>query len=726
MHRPNHSRAEMKRLIDPARIAVVGASNRASSFGARVLENLRMFEGQVYPINPKYAELGGLRCYPDLASLPHAPDLIVVAAPGEALPGLVRDAVDVGAGSIVAFSAGFAETGDPELRALQHRMAKMAAEGGVRMVGPNALGFVNYRARINCTFVADFPMPEPRPEAIGLVSQSGAIGLSLVQSVDRGVSFSHVLTCGNSADVDVCDYIAYLAESEECRAIACVFEGISNPDNFRKAADLARRNGKPVVVCKVATSERGAEAALSHTGSLAGSAELYRALFDETGAVTVDAIEVLVPTAAFFAKASAPRPGGVCAISTSGGALIIASDAAERQGLPMPPPGPDVSAKLRERLPDFAKPANPLDVTGHAGSDVTLLPDCIELLLSDPCYSCLIIPITTQTEAAARRLLDAAVRSAQKADKMVCAVWISQRLEPAWIADFEKEDRIAVFHSMDQCCEAIAAWLLPRMEFIPAEFPEIDPAQRERVRQALTQADAETVSESIARELLAAYGITTIPGALVRNKAEAHEVAAGVGYPVALKADSSDIAHKSDIGAVILDIRTPAELDAACDRIADNVRSRAPEARINGLLVQRMARKGVEMIVGAKVDPLFGPVVTVGLGGIFVEVLQDAVSAFAPVDVAAAARMLDRLRVQKVLSGLRGAPPIDRARLADIVARVSLFIHDHQDLVSEIDINPVICTDDGATMVDALIVRQTAMSPTDARSEAHLAPASAQ
>src|SRR5271165_355897 len=327
--------ADLARLLNPASVAVVGASTRAGSFGERVLKNLDTFHGRYYAVNARYDRIGTLPCYPNVAALPEVPDCAVIATPREAVEEIARDCASAGVGGAIVFASGYAEVGKQGRIAEQERLAEIARSTGLRIVGPNCIGIVNTALRAELTFMSITPIPPPRPNSIGLISQSGALGMTLAQACVRGVSFSHVMTSGNSCDVDMADYIGFLIEEPNCRAIACVFEGMADPRRLLLAAEMAWQADKPLIVFKMATGEQGAAAAMSHTGTLAGSEAAYRAAFRRAGAIIVDDYESLIETAAFFAKAAPMKARGVAVLATSGGAAIMAADRAEQHGVPL-------------------------------------------------------------------------------------------------------------------------------------------------------------------------------------------------------------------------------------------------------------------------------------------------------------------------------------------------------------------------------------------------------
>ena len=345
-----YSREQLTRLLHPASIAIVGASARAGSFGERTLFNMKHYAGRAYPVNARYRTIGEHKCYPSVADLPEVPDCAVICAPREAVEEIVLECAKAGVGGAIIFASGYSETGKEDRAAQQERLAAIARETGLRIVGPNCIGVVNALLDSRVTFMDITPIPKPNGQAVGVVSQSGALGMALAQGVVRGLSVSHVLTSGNSCDVDMADYVNYLVEDPNCASIACVFEGMSTPERLLLAAENAWKADKPLVIFKMATGEYGAQAAMSHTGSLAGSHASYRAMFKRAGAIVVDDFEALMETAAFFAKAPPPKAAGAAIVAASGGAAIMAADRAEQNGVPMPQPTAEVRAILESRF----------------------------------------------------------------------------------------------------------------------------------------------------------------------------------------------------------------------------------------------------------------------------------------------------------------------------------------------------------------------------------------
>ncbi|HXA23664.1 MAG TPA: acetate--CoA ligase family protein [Acetobacteraceae bacterium] len=575
----------------------------------------------------------------------------------------------------------------------------------MRIVGPNCIGVVNAPLDMRVTFMDITPIPPPRRQSIGMVSQSGALGMALAQAVVRGMSFSHVLTSGNSCDVDMADYISYLVDDPSCAAIACVFEGMAEPERMLLAAERAWQRDKPLIVFKMATGEQGAAAAMSHTGSLAGSQAAYRAVFRRAGAILVEDYEALAETAAFFAKAPAPKAKGVAVVAASGGAAIMAADRAEQFGVPLPQPNDAVREILLSHVPEFGSARNPCDVTAQILANPESLNACADALLGDATYGALVVPQTYGYGPSAKRI-PVYDSLAAKHGKIACIVWQSEWLEGPGVKEAEEAEHVALFRSMPSCFAALAAWHW-RAEKRAAGTPLSEPTPMKTMEQAsrlISDAGGQTLTEREAKEVLALYGVPVVGERVAHSADEAANAAGALGYPLVLKVESPDLPHKTEAGVVRLNLRDADQVRAAYQAIMTNARAVAPPPRITGVLVQTMMPQGVEMVIGARIDPLFGPLVVVGLGGILVELLQDSALAPAPVTHDEALGLLAQLKGARLLDGFRGMPSVDRNRLADVICRVAAFAADHSDMIAELDVNPLICTGEHITAVDALIV----------------------
>jgi acyl-CoA synthetase (NDP forming) len=701
-----YTRAQLARLIAPQSVAIVGISPRANSFGMRTLENLTYYRGAVYLVNAKYDRIAGRPCYPSLAALPSKPDCVVLVLPREAVEPVLKEAAAAGAGSVIVYASGYGEMAREDAAREQERLATIAREAAMPMLGPNCMGIVNHVQRCGLTFIPEYSRANARSGSIAIVSQSGALGYSLAQAWERGQGIGWFFSAGNSADIDVADLVAAFAEEEACRAIALVFEGVQSAARMLEAGERARRAGKPVVVLKLGTSDDGAAAARSHTGSLAGSAVAWRALFERAGFIQVDDYEALLEQAKFFASAGAPRARGVAVVSGSGGAGVLAADQAARHGVAMPQPQEATVAVLREIVPEFGAARNPCDPTGQVLSVPESLGKCCRALLADPQYGALVLSMTAATNEifeSRKKLLNELVA---EQPKPVALVWLSEWLEGPGIQGYESLEKIALFRSTGRCFAAIAAWHAHHdAARSTGAAARLAPAGARETARALLAAAGDTLTEREAKRALAAYGVPVVEEKLACTADEALAAARLLGYPVAIKAESLAIPHKTEAGVVRLSIADDAALRKAYDEVMAAGLRAARAEEIRGVLVQPMA-SGVEIIVGARVDPVVGVVIVVGSGGVLVELMKDSVAALAPVSAIEARAMLERLKGYKLLEGFRGAPAANVAALADTVARVSEFAADFAGEIEELDVNPVLCSPQRVLAVDALVTKK--------------------
>jgi acyl-CoA synthetase (NDP forming) len=706
--RPLYRHAELERILNPKSIAIVGASPKAGSFGDRVLANLAGFDGEIFLVNSKYERIAERRCFPSLASLSAVPDCVAVTVPREAAEKVVQEAASVGAGGVILYASGYAETQLAERILEQRRLTGIARESGLKILGPNCLGIANYLRGARISF-SEYPAPRPMHSiSVGIASQSGALSQALAQAIECGVSVSHAFSAGNQADVDVADFVAYLAEEPACQVIACAFEGMLDPRRLLEAAHLARRNGKPLLINKIATGSLGAAAAISHTGTLAGSDTAYRAAFERGGAIVIEEFEGLMEAAAFFAKAPPPKARGIAVIATSGGAAIMAADKAERHGVSLPQPCEDVRRVLRSNIPDFGSARNPCDVTGQVVNNPQSMWACGEALLSDPAYGALVVPQTLAYDLHKVRVT-AFGKLSQQYGKVTCNVLISCWLQGPGALESEIDPHVALFRSMDRCFGALAAW--HRRADLQARGDRAlvrvaNPAAAATAARMLAEAPRDRLTEREAKAILTLYGIPSVREVSVDTAEAAVAASVQLGFPLAVKVESPDIPHKTEAGVVALGVHSTAELRAAFDRVMHNAKEYSPQAQIRGVLLQPMVPQGVEVVAGVRIDPGLGPLILVGFGGVLVELLRDSVVELAPINADEALRMLRKLKGAALFEGFRGGAAVNLTRLADILVRLSEFAADQQDNIIEMDLNPIICSGDELLAVDALILRQ--------------------
>ena len=698
MKRDLYTSRELGRMLAPRSIAVVGASETLGNFGRRSIENLADYAGIVHGVNPKYSSVAGRPCVPTIGDLPQSPDCVVIAVPRERVEPLVDAAVAKGAGGIVIYASGYAETGIDERVRQQERLAAIGRAAGVPIIGPNCIGIVNHGLRCGLTFMPHYPEVPAITGNIALVSQSGAMGYVFVQAPMRGVGFTHYLASGNSCDADVCDLASYLIDQDEVKSIGLLFEGLRDGDRLLALGERARAAGKTIVVYKMTAGEASGRAAMSHTGSLAGTDEAYRAAFDKAGFIVVDDIEAVLETALFFAKAPAPSGKGPAVLVGSGGAGVIAAAKSEACGLALPQPDTAVGALLAAEVPDFGSTANPCDVTAQVLNNADSFSRCMSAFLDHPDFDSLVFPVSySHPTYTLVRYNQVKEFSRRYPDKVICAIWFPEWLEGPGSREYETDERIVLFRSTARCMQTLAAW---HERASRAAWPK---AARKSVPTPLALTKG-TMTERDSKAALAAYGIRVTRETLATDCAKAEQAAATIGYPVALKIESPDIPHKTEAGVVRLGLADANALRRAYDEITAAAGRLDPKPRVAGVLVSEMVPAGLEVVVGAKLDPQFGPLVTVGMGGVLVELLADVQVGLCPVTPTEAKNMVDRLKGRRLFDGFRGAPPADIDALADMVVRLSELMADHADRITEIDINPIILGERGGIAVDGLVV----------------------
>jgi acetyltransferase len=704
-----YSANDLTRLINPNVVAVVGASETRGSFGERTLSNMSAFTGKVFAINPKYQNLLGRPCVPSLADLPESPDCVVLCVARPMVEGMIEAAAAVKAGGIIVYASGFAETAKPDRIEAQQRVVELARRTGVRVVGPNCVGLANTRSGAGLNFMPDYAGMGHRRGPIGIVSQSGALGYTVLQGMERGIGFSHYLAAGNSCDVDVSDFISYLAEDDDTRAIVCLLEGVKDGGRFLSAARKARDSGKALIVYKTGNSETSGKAAMSHTGTMVGSVVAYQTAFEEAGAIAVDDLEAVLETASFFAKTKAPTNGrGVGILSTSGGAAVICADKAEAHGVPLPALGANTATALHTVVPDFGSVANPSDLTAEVLKTSETFGFCLDAFLNDAGFSALVMPMifahASSSGARAPTIVDASART----DRPLAVVWMNEWYQGPGSEILDADPRVCMFRSADRCFATLRAWFdwhehRARREARAARRSPLSAEQPARTILAEARGRGAALSETESKQILACYGVPVPREILARDPEQAALAAGQIGGPVAIKIVSPDILHKTEAGGVKLGLSTSEDIRAAADMLA-SVKRYAPQARIDGISVQQMTPPGVEIALGVKNDRQFGPLIAAGLGGILVELLGDTAVRLAPVNVQAAQAMLASLRGHALLTGFRGRPGVNIDTLVDTICRLSELAHDLSDVIDQIDVNPVIASTGGVMAVDALIV----------------------
>lgn len=695
--------ARLDPLFHPRAIAVYGASSDPAKIGGRPLDFLKSsgYEGALYPINPKAATIQGLPAFATACAVPGVVDLAIVAVPAPAVLAALQDCAAHGVGAAVVLSSGFAEVGGVGAE-WQRGITALARRTGMRVVGPNCMGVINVRRRILGTFTPSAAGFGLVPGRISLVSQSGAFGgycLSMIRQ--RGLGLNLWITTGNQSDVDFADCVAHFAQDGDTDVIVGYIEAATDKVRLIAALELARSNGKRIVLMKVGSSDAGAQAAASHTASLAGSDQVYEGLFRQYGAYRARSIDELFDVA-YACSLSAPRPAGrrLGLLTVSGGVGALMADVAAECGLDVAPMPEHAQRRLKEILP-FCGPRNPVDMTAQLVNDLTLFEKNFQLMLEEGGYDLIVAFLSSvgQVLPLSSALLDQLQKVlARFPDRtvivsMLASPEVRRLYEAAGVMLFDEPTRAV------RAARALAYFAEEAQRARNRGAPPLLPA-------AALAPPRTVVNEVDAKTILASAGIPVVRELVAATEDAGARCAAEIGYPVVLKVASADIPHKSEIGGVIVGVRDETGLRAAFRTLLQRAGQHAPQARLDGVVVARMAGKGIETILGVVCDPVFGAVVMFGVGGIFVEAFKDVAFRIAPFGVDEARAMIAEVKGRILLTGLRGQPPADEEALAAAIAALSVYAAGHADALESIDINPflVLPRGEGALALDALIV----------------------
>ncbi|MEU2655331.1 acetate--CoA ligase family protein [Streptomyces sp. NPDC007325] len=688
---------DLDRFFRPRSVAVVGASDAEGRPNTGITRQLLAWAERVgaelVPVHPTRTSVFGLACVPSVKELAGPVDLAVLLV-ADPLP-VVEELGEAGVRFAVAFASGFAETG-ADGAAAQRRLAEAVRRTGVRLLGPNT----NLNAFERFRDDLDGP-------AVALITQSGHQGRPVFTLQELGVRLSHWAPTGNEADLETADFLSYFASLPEVGAIAAYVEGLKDGRSFLLAADRAAREGVPVVAVKVGRTETGARTAASHTGKLTGADRVVDAAMRQFGVIRVDGLDQLQDTAALLARARRPLAEGVVVYSISGGTGAHFADLATAAGLSLPTLTQAKQDELHQWIPEYLRVANPVDNGGHPVGDWRGR-KIIDAILADPSVGVLICPITGPFPPMSDKLAQDLVDAAEATDKLVCVVWGSPvGTEDAYRTTLLGSSRVATFRTFANCIGAVKAYL-DHHRFTTGYRSPFDEAPRTpspsfRKAQALMR-PGQRLSEHAAKQLLRAYGIRVPREQLVTSAAAAVRAAGLVGYPVVMKASGGQLAHKTELGLVKVGLTSASQVRDAYRDLTDIARYEGID--LDGVLVCQMVGKGVEMVVGVTRDELFGPTVTVGLGGVLVEVLNDTAVRVPPFGEREARSMLDELRGRALLDGVRGAPPADVDALVEVVLRVQRMALELDGDLAELDINPlmVLPRGQGAVALDALAV----------------------
>ncbi len=707
---------DLQPFFSPGSIAIIGASSNFQAISGKPFRFLleHGYKGDIYPINPKYDEIKGYRCYKSILDVPGPVDAALIAVNFKLVLPMLQQCVKKGVKFATIFASGFAESG-AEGKALQVKIGELAKESGLGICGPNCQGMVNLKEGIVGGFSASFEIRPLLKGPIGYVTQSGALGYSIFNlAQESGVGFSFIVSTGNEVDLHSLDFLEYMIEDPETDMVVAYLEGIKNGKQFARLANRALELGKPIAALKVGRSEIGQKAAASHTGSLTGSDAVFDAFFRQKGIIRADDIEDLIDVAALRQSIShMPQGKGLGIITTSGGAGILVADAAVDLDLDIPELDEKTRETIMEVIPPYGSALNPVDVTAQVINVADDFMKVLQAMLDNPDIHALVIVITMISGASGHKMAQDIVKMAGVSDKPMVVAWTAGERLMGENLKVLSDGGVQYFNSPVRAVKAMGSLMrfsAHRTEVLRRTESPRSPGIPEGAMGTASAILAETgksLTEHQGKLFLQSYGIPTTREDVATSQEEAVRIGESIGFPLALKIDSPDILHKTEAGGLKLGISSREELVSAYDQVLSNCRSYAPDARIDGVLVQEMVSGGTEVIVGLNNDPLLGPTVMFGLGGIFVEILKDVSLRVAPVDYEDAMSMIREIKGYKVLAGARGRTPMDVEAIADVLVKVSCMAMDLEDQISELDINPllVLPRGRGVCVADALVIK---------------------
>ncbi|MEY9364267.1 acyl-CoA synthetase (NDP forming) [Bradyrhizobium yuanmingense] len=701
-------------MLHPHNIVLVGATDKPGNYAERIWNNLIKygFEGGLYPVNAKRDTVWGVPCYKDFASLPEKPDHVLVLVPARFAVQVIRDAAAAGARSATIVTSGFSELQDDESQKLAAELQAAVRETGLAVTGPNCLGNLSAGEKLFTNI--DDRIVTMEQGAVAIAGQSGAIVMAIRQTLeDRGVGVGYMVTTGNEAGLETPDLMRYFAEDPSIKVIVVYLEGVRNTKAFRDACKAARAASKPVIALKLGASEGGRAAAMAHTGALAGSIETFDAIATREGVIRVGGLDELIETTECFVHAAVPKGDRLAAVTLSGGKRGMLIDAFYAAGLNFTPLSPHVSAELAKMLGPGSIVGNPLDAGFAAVVDPSVYMKSIKLMIDDPDID--IVIVDAELPKAPHELRERNLRivneMASKAGKPVIYISAMSIGFTEYTKDLRKSlPHLAVMQGMDRAVTAIKSLLAYAK--LRKEVPDIvsssKPAARAVLEKTLKSATGAALDEVASKKLLKAYGIPISKEAIAQTAADAVKIAKQIGFPVVAKLVSAEILHKSDIGGVVLNLNSAAEVKKAFADITARVAKLKGKPKLDGILIAQQVKAELELVVGASLDAEMGPVVLFGTGGIDIELMKDVALAGAPLDEAEAQLLIGRTKAGVKMRGYRGRPALHEASAVKALVGLSNLIADADDRIASVDINPFLINTRTGVAVDALIVLNNA------------------
>lgn len=693
----------MDAIFNPKAIAVIGASAEEKKVGNAVLRNLlNGFDGKVYPINPTKSEILSLKCYPTVSAVPDQVDLAVVVIPAKAVAEALKDCAKAGVKGVVVITAGFKEVGGEGV-AREKEIVEIVRNAGMKMVGPNCLGVMNTKNKMNASFAAELPPPG----RVAFFSQSGALGVAIIDwALENNFGFSKFVSFGNKADLNETDFLEYFAKDPETDVILGYIEDVVDGMKFLNVAKEVTKV-KPVILIKSGATEAGARAASSHTGALAGSDRAFTEAFRKTGIIRAQGIQELFDTAEMFLSRKLPKGRRLLIVTNAGGPGIIAADTADRLGIKLDPMTPASIDAIADKLPSNASLYNPVDVIGDATSERYRV--VLEQAAKDEAAEGICVILTPQAMTDVENIADVVVSVSKTTEKPIFTTFIGgQRIKNA--VRKLKENQIPNFSDPSVAITAYSKLVdfvgLLRKEVKPEEPISIPIDHKRRVAEIIEKVKEANITEiggEEAFEILSLYGFSFPDRALAKTPMEAVAVAERIGYPVVMKISSPHILHKTDVGGVKLNLTNEKAVYNAFIEITTNVKRVMPDAFIEGVMIYEMISGGKEVILGISYDRTFGHMVMFGLGGIYVEILKDVSFRIVPVNEEEAYEMIREIKGSRILDGVRGEKPYDKRDIVNSIRRLSQLVEDFP-IIKEVDINPYLVFNNGGIGLDARII----------------------
>lgn len=704
---------KLHHLFNPKSIAIVGASSNPLKPGGQPLASLLSsgYTGAIYPVNPRYEEISGLKCYPSLKAINDTIDLAIIAVPARDIIQVAQECVDSGVKTAIIFTSGFAETGEKG-KQLQDELVKIARDGGLKFAGPNCLGIVNAPAKVMANFaVSHHPEKVVKENAYAFLSQSGGFGtITYSEAQKQGLGAQILVSTGNEADLTFTDFLHYIIHFTDVKAIGAYLEGVRNGKEFCQVADEALAKGIPLIILKVGKHQVAAQAAQSHTGSMVGNDDIYEGFFHQKGIIRINSIDEIFPLLSLFADQKLPRGKRIGILSSSGGGSVYLADLCVDAGLEVAQLSSQTKQALEDTLPSFVTVNNPVDLTSHAMVEEGLLQKALHAVLEDPNIDLVLLYFNVAGDNTGH-IIHQIKEAYYASDKpMMCIGWSHDEQAHSLLQELMKQAGLPNTQQVEHGVKALASLASfaeqhrNRLQH-KTNQPVVISQNSNAGRQYLESFTRKQLTENEGKQLLKLYNIPVAKEEVAISPEEAVNLAEKIGYPVALKILSPDILHKTEVGGVILNLNSKEEVLDGYRQITSNVNAKAPQAQIDGVLVSEMVPPGRELILGIKNDATFGNVLVVGMGGIFVEVLRDFVSAVPPITRYEGEAIIKRLKGYSILKSFRNFGPADLESIVDVLLRLSQMAIDLEGIIEELEINPLIVGEQGQGVkaVDALV-----------------------